>query len=221
MKIVIQCAARKNATPPGLGFRTADGKPIQFVANPALAPLDGKTVYVHPDDKADEHFTWRERLLNYNKADPANPLGLKLAYKLYDNKAYANLVKRFGLENVFILSAGWGLISADFFTPHYDITFSAARNVKPHCRRRKQDSYADICQLPDDGDSIAFLGGKDYLPLFSRLASKVRGDKIVFFNSDVPPAHAPGFRFKRYQTDQKTNWHYSCAEALIDGRIGA
>lgn len=186
MKIVIQCAARKNETPLGTGFRTAEGKPVQFVAVPSLAHSDGKTVYAHPDDRADDQHTWRERLLNYNAAGSENPLGLQPAYKLYDNKTYENLVKKFGLGNVFILSAGWGLISANFFTQNYDITFSAARNVSPHCRRRNQDFYDDIFQLPDDGDSIVFLGGKDYLQLFSRLTSNLRGEKIVFSTPILP-----------------------------------
>jgi hypothetical protein len=219
MKIVIQCAARKNESMPDSGFRTEDGKPFQFVANPKLAPTDGRTVYVHPDEKVDDHQTWRERLLAYNKAEPTNPLSLLPAFKLYDNRAYENLVKKFGVENVFILSAGWGLISADFFTPHYDITFSAAQNVKPHCRRRKQEVYADLCQLPDDGDHMVFLGGKDYLPLFSKLTSKFKGEKTIFFNSAVSPALPADVHSKRYITNQKTNWHYLCAEALISGAI--
>jgi hypothetical protein len=36
------------------------------------------------------------------------------------------LVEKFGIEKVFILSAGWGLIRADFLTPNYDITFSGS-----------------------------------------------------------------------------------------------
>lgn len=219
MKIVIQCAASKNPAPPGSGFRTTDNRPVEFVAQPKIAPIDGTRFYVHPDDKADDQQTWRERLLDYNKRQPSNPLKLLPAYKLYDNKVYAALTGKFGIENVFVLSAGWGLISADFLTPHYDITFSAARNVAPQCRRKQRDSFSDICQLPNDGDRVVFLGGKDYLPLFNRLTSNMKGEKIVFFNSATKPNPMPGTRFDRYPTVQRTNWHYSCAEALIDGRL--
>jgi len=40
-----------------------------------------------------------------------NPLGLCPAYQLYENKTYGRLAARFGLGNLFILSAGWGLIA--------------------------------------------------------------------------------------------------------------
>jgi hypothetical protein len=38
-------------------------------------------------------------------------------------------VDRFGLENVYVLSASWGLIRADFLTPYYDITFSSSADA--------------------------------------------------------------------------------------------
>ena len=58
-----------------------------------------------------------------------SPFGLLPAYQLYENSTYNRLVDRFGLSNVYILSAGWGLIPADFLTPHYDITFSASADA--------------------------------------------------------------------------------------------
>lgn len=53
---------------------------------------------------------WRERLVDYNDAVTANPDGLLPAYQLYTNPVYQRLVDTFGLNSVFILSAGWGLI---------------------------------------------------------------------------------------------------------------
>jgi hypothetical protein len=55
-------------------------------------------------------------------------------------------VKQFGIENTFILSAGWGLIDATFLTPAYDITFSA--KADNFVRRRKRDAFYDLCLLP-------------------------------------------------------------------------
>lgn len=220
MKIVIQCAATKNLTLPGSGFRTSDKRLVKFVAHPELAPFSGKYAYVRPDDLSDGPQTWRERLLNYNKGTPTNPLHLVPAYRLYANNAYENLIKKFGLDQVFILSAGWGLISANFLTPDYDITFSKAKNVETYCRRSKSDAYTDLCQLPDDREAIVFLGGKDYLPLFCKLTGGLKGVKKVFFNSSVGPDLGYGFCSERFITDQRTNWHYPCAQALIDGKIG-
>ena len=109
------------------------------------------------------------------------------------------------------------MIRADFLTPHYDITFSG--NADPYKRRRKEDEYADLCMVPDDTlDKIVFLGGKDYLPLFGTLTAKIRSPKIVFYNSSNSP-RSKGCRLERFVTTTRTNWHYKCANALIDGRI--
>jgi hypothetical protein len=122
------------------------------------------------------------------------------------------------LENVFILSAGWGLISAGFLTPQYDITFS--RSAEAYKRRGKREHYSDLCMLPECADDVVFLGGKDYLPLFCTLTNSVRGRKTVFFNSKCTP-DAPGCRLERFGTVARTNWHYQCANALIDGGLSA
>jgi hypothetical protein len=121
------------------------------------------------------------------------------------------------VRQVFILSAGWGLIPATFLTPHYDITFSASAD--PWNRRRKEDRYEDFCMMRDDGEEIMFLGGKDYLPLFCRLTAALKGGKTVFFNSADRPDLPAGFTPVRYRTSTRTNWHYECAQDLADGRI--
>lgn len=220
MKIVIQCAGSKNPARLGVGFRAADNRLIKFVARPELAPHSDTYAYARPDDMSDGSQTWRKRLLDYNKEAPANRLHLLPAYQLYAGKAYQGLVQKFGNAQVFILSAGWGLIPADFLTPDYDITFSQAKNVAAHCRRKKSDNYTDTCLLPDDGDSTIFLGGQDYLPLFCKLTEKLKGTKKVFFNTKSDLSLGPGFRTERFQTDRRTNWHYDCAQMLIDGQIG-
>lgn len=76
-------------------------------------------LYQHPDDMSDYGWTWREALLKYNQDRPTNPLGLLPAWQLYDNPAYGRLAERVGIEKMFILSAGWGLIRGDFLTPYY------------------------------------------------------------------------------------------------------
>jgi len=93
-------------------------------------------------------------------------LGLLPPYRLYAHDAYGALADKFDVKNVFILSAGWGLIPATFLTPYYDITFSASADSWK--RRRREDPYDDFSLIPDDGEDIVFLGGKDYIPLFCR-----------------------------------------------------
>jgi hypothetical protein len=215
MIVVIQCAASKRADAGSL--RTADWRNVLFVADPGKAPPVNSRVHARPDDPAGDGRTWREQLVAYNEAG-RNPLNLSTAYELYENPAYRQLVKALGVHNVFILSAGWGLIRADFLTPLYDITFSSAvKKAAPWKHRGRTDSYRDLRQLPETStDDVVFLGGKDYVPLFCELSSNVAGERIVFCNSDTPP-RAPGCRLERFHTRTRTNWHYECARSLIAG----
>jgi hypothetical protein len=218
MNIVIQCAASKQ---PGAGFlRTRGGKRVLFVANPNQAPKCSECHYARPDDPADNGETWRETLVLYNKTRD-NPFGLCQAYELYENDLYRRLVHRFGIEKTFILSAGWGLINAAFLTPNYDITFSAnARSATPYKFRYKTDVYRDFRQLPaDTGEPIIFFGGKDYVPLFCSLTENIKEKRFLFYNSRIMP-RAPGCMLKRFDTTTRTNWHYECASAFINGKIG-
>jgi hypothetical protein len=154
-------------------------------------------------------------LLKYNQDTEGNPFGLYSAYQLYENKTYGRL----GVRKVYILSAGWGLIAADFLTPYYDITFSQAADG--YKRRRKTDRYDDFRMLPHATDEeILFFGGKDYLPLFCSLTSAVRARKTVFYNSAQRP-QVTGCVLKRFDTTTPTNSHYECARAFLDGAVSS
>jgi hypothetical protein len=214
MIIIIQCAAGKR--PDAGRLVSAGGKALIFVADPEAAPVDSAYTYARPDDMSDSGKSWRERLLEYNESAGNNPLGLYPAYQLYQNKIYAQLVDRFGAPKVYILSAGWGLISADFLTPYYDITFS--QSAEGFKRRRKQDRYRDFRMLdhPVD-DEVVFFGGKDYIPLLCSLTGEMSNKRTVFYNSARAPL-APGWTLTRFATSTRTNWHYECAAALLASR---
>jgi len=215
MIVVIQCAASKQSDAGHLV--AASGKRVDFVAHPQIAPPNPDRMYARPDDLREDGTSWRQLLLKYNQNPDDNPLRLYPAYGLYENKAYGRLVDRFGLRNVYILSAGWGLIPADFLTPYYDITFSPSADA--YKRRRKTDQYNDFRMLPDDTENdIVFFGGKDYLSLFCSLTDTIRGRKIVFFNSASVPRFN-GYTFRRFETTTRTNWHYECANAFLNGEI--
>lgn len=92
-----------------------DRRRVIFVADPPSTPIENGCIYARPDNLSDSGNSWREVLLEYNNS-VHNPLGLRLAYQLYGNRTYGRLVDRFGVEKVYILSAGWGLIKADFLT---------------------------------------------------------------------------------------------------------
>ena len=148
----------------------------------------------------------------------SNALKLLPAFELYEPPAYLRLVTEFGIDKIFILSAGWGLIPAAFLTPAYDITFSQAAD--DYKRRHKSNVFRDFIQFPVDSDEpLVFLGGKNYLPLFAALTEGAKGRRVIFYNSTNLP-EAPGCTLQRYVTTTRTNWHYECVQALVDGRFG-
>ena len=218
--IVIQCAAGKQSRAGRLQLR--DGRAVRFIARPKEAPQSAPYAYAHPDDIADTGESWREMLLRYNlqhqDAPAANLLGLLPAWQLYKHPVYARLVNTYGCERLYILSAGWGLIRADFLTPDYDITFSS--QAESYQRRRSRDTCQDWNMLPDAAaNPVVFFGGKDYVSLFCSLTAPVTGARYVFYNSRTEPA-TPGCRLIKYNTRTRTNWHYQCAQAFMDGEIG-
>ena len=217
MIVVIQCAARKR--PDAGRMVTGGGMPVEFVADPQAAPDNKSRLYARPDDPAFGGKSWRQLLMDFNTSPGNNPLGIYPAYNLYENGAYGRLVERFGISNVFILSAGWGLIRGDFLTPYYDITFSKNPKVPKFKRRHKSDRSDDFRMLPNDTqEEIIFFGGKDYLLQFCKLTAGVRGKKNVFFNSIASP-RVDDCVLKRFETTTRTNWHYECVDAFLDGKI--
>ncbi len=215
MIVVIQCAGRKAE---GAAYlRNRDGRRVMFVADPQSAPRDDRKVYARPDDDVGDGETWRDKLEACNRAPGNNPFGLLPAWRLYSNDAYRLLYDRYGAENLYILSAGWGLIRSDFLTPNYDITFS--NQADRLTRRRDRDRYEDFQMLPEDAAGpILFFAGKAYVDLAGALTKRVKGEKYLFYNSAVAP-RAPGFRLRRYKTTTRTNWHYECAKAFVAGAI--
>ncbi len=219
MIVVIQCAGKKLLEAGRL--RTLDGRPVKFVGDPASAPSAANLLYARPDDQSDRDGSWREVLIEYNqRKGESNPLGLLPAIQLYANGAYRQLAVAFGVNNVFVLSAGWGLIRGSFLTPDYDITFSKGAGVDPWTRRRRDDRYADFMMLPPETtEPVIFIGGKEYQLLFARLTSNVRAPRTVFYNS-AEALEVPGCRTVRFLTTRRTNWQYSCAAALARGELG-
>lgn len=216
--IVIQCAARKQ---PNAGHIMDGERKVMFVADPAAAPPASDVIYRRPDHPASSGRSFRDALEEYNRNRRAdNPLRLLPAWKLYYPDAYRILAEAFGVDNLYILSAGWGLVAADYLLPNYDITFSSsAKGSHAYKRRRKSDrGYRDFAAIQrGTSKHVVFLGGKDYVPLFCRLTRGV-ARRTVVFNSDTPP-DAPGCDSLRYESRTRTNWHYKCARLIVSGHF--
>jgi len=218
MKIVIQCAAGKNLHARHL--IDSNGARIMFVAKPEFAPPAQGLRYARPDHTAADGKSWVEYLREYNEQynrHGNNPCQLTPAYQLYVNSSYKMLVDRYGADNIFILSAGWGLVNAGFLLPQYDITFSSSAGS--YKRRGKRGDYGDLCVLQSkDDDTLVFFGGKDYQPLFCKLTENYQGKRFAFYNSIGKP-NMPGCELIKYETRTKTNWHYQCAKDFANGKI--
>ncbi len=92
--------------------------------------------------------------------------------------------------------------------------------TRKHKRRRKNDRYDDLRMLPSDTtEPVVFFGGRDYVGLFCALTECVQGQRHLFYNSSNAP-ETPGCVLKRYHTTTRTNWHYGCANAFIEGEVG-
>jgi hypothetical protein len=230
MKVLIQCAASKNAKAGKL--KTRSGEEVLFVANPEAefcysAPKG--ILYANPDNQiGEETTTWRDFLIRYNEQSE-NPNRLLRAADLYTPKehvfrhVYQELADTFGWENVFILSAGWGIIRSTFLIPDYNITFtSQVKETKPWAWRNNKNHkhpWLDFNQLKDvqisSDEPIHFFGGKDYLTLFYHLVENLPGTKIVHYKSST--AHKNGFTYEKYLGDEKSRtWHYRAAKDFID-----
>jgi hypothetical protein len=68
-------------------------------------------------------------------------------------------------------------------------------------------------------EPVVFFGGKDYVPLFYGLTQAIEAPKTVFYRSTEKPV-LPGSSLVRFETTRRTNWHYECADAFLDGRMG-
>ena len=66
-------------------------------------------------------------------------------------------------------------------------------------------------------EDIVFFGGKDYVGLFCALTEGVKGTRYLWCNSKSAPK-APGCVLRRFHTKTRTNWHYECARAFIEGK---
>ena len=231
MKVVIQCAASKRDHDGG--FTTGSGEKLLFVAAPELCvSVPPGMRYARPDDPCGEEKagTWRDMLKRYNE-QPDNPCKLLRAADLYSPKEhefrnlYRELADAFGWDNLFILSAGLGLIRAGFWTPDYKVTFSAQVKKEESWTWRNSKAsqplwhdFNHLCETQIGQDEpIHFFGGKDYLPTFYTLLETLPGKKIVHYMGRV--VEHSGFKYKEYKGPEKNRtWHYRAAKDFLGKR---
>jgi len=222
VKVVIQCSATKAKN---AGTFQVNGRTVRFVAHPELCQPNTTEIFAHPDDHLPSGgTTWREHLEAYNrgKSNLANLLRAGDLYTPNGSTAYQLLLQKFGYQDVYILSAGWGLIRADYLIPDYDITFAKHKKIGGQKKRGKKDSYQDLAQLTahrtSEGELVYFFGGLDYLPLFLKLTDGLDIWRRVYFTTTRADKLLKAERccYIKYSAKREQNWHYDCVEENID-----
>ena len=165
-------------------------------------------------------------MINYNLTynhKGLNQLNFYKAADLYSPSIYRLLVDTYGRDDIFILSAGWGLIKSDYLIPSYDITFSANSKIHDSKKRKKKEQYNDfnyLSGLTNKNDNIYFFGGLDYLHLYYNLTINIPERKVIYYISmNIPKIR--GYEYIQYPNPKgrKQNWHYSCVKDFINGNL--
>ena len=173
-----------------------------------------------PDDDipGNINYSWRNYVSNNQ-----NHINLPYrAYELYTENVYHELFMTFG-NRLYIESAGWGIVNAEFRLPNYDITFSDNINEET-IRHYQAGNFNDYNQLiVSPKDDIIFIGTEKYLPLFFYLTNQLPNRKIIYWKKHNTPINYPipnhSFIYRRYISNNPRKWFYELANEIADGLI--
>jgi len=224
MIIVIQCAG---SHVPNAATLTLNGNAVHFVAQPQDRQMDKQPW----DQIPGSNKTWIDCVKAYNEVGGALPgeyiklnVGtengrlLMQCGNLYKHPGYGELMAACGLRNVYILSAGWGLVRGDKFIPNYDVTFSQAGdpNVRIAVRDRLQYPFMSD-EIPDNGEINLFIS-RAYAPYWSRLYRGAAQRTVLHWRlGQKLPDRQYGTVIKHDCGKQVTNWQYKAARQFIAG----
>jgi hypothetical protein len=221
MNIVIPCANHKTLEPPTI----YGGQSIHFQA---AEDLDNNR-YTPWSRVPGGNYTFVELLQRQNQkgldADEAgiDEKSLCAAGELYSNPVYEE-VREFCNQNghnLYILSAGWGLVSATTRLPAYDVTFSnqAQREKRITTAQRLRQPYLnELASLKTE--THVFLPSK-YLQFFVGMGMGMRNLR-VHWGRHLPEATydmlgVPAENVVRVDVNNaNTNWHYNAINAFIE-----
>lgn len=217
--IIVMCCASKKKP---IGLFRHNNRNIDFKA--VCEPRNG--IY-RPYDKIipKAKTSWSDLISSPNvQVDQTN--NLVPAYTMYQNSIYEKLFREFG-GNLYILSAGWGLVKSTFRIPKYNITFSKTDKTPIETIRSQKDKEfndEDFNHLKIKPEKrIIFLGGEEYGKQFVRLTENLKNLKIIcYYNENNCPItlRLPNNTFTAFLWNQggRRKWHYNLAEELISKR---
>jgi hypothetical protein len=174
----MQCCATKGDAQ----YLKDGGHDVHFVANPNCGT---EKFYKRPDDKSLSGKTYREIV------DLQSNENLRDAYSIYTPKTpykdiYKKLFEKFG-KRLYILSAGWSIVRAEFKLPSYDITFNASAKKFKH-RKHNDAGYKDYNHLaidfPANPPSVMCIGSLSYQKQYRKLMGRSPDKDIPTFAWD-------------------------------------
>ncbi len=220
-KVVLVCSSEKHNNT----HISVNNQTIKFkaVSNP------GNFEFLPDDPKPNDNCTWR-KWVEDNQNNAAIPA---LAYNLYSprnpfNDAYVNLNNAFN-NRFYILSAGWGLVKANYRLPNYDITFSVDNPENLRVFQNPNPPYNDFNHLTNNhnevligrNEDIVFMGGRAYIEQFISLTENSINKKLIYYFGINPPAQVlpQGFSYRKYFHPDATNytWYYFLAQDYANG----
>ena len=224
MIVVIQCAGRKHPNTPPLTF---NGNVVHFVAQPQDGQVDKRPW----DQIPGSNKTWIDCIKAYNEASgemPAEYINLNIGTEksrrlwqcgnLYKPPVYGELMSACGLRNVYILSAGWGLVRADKFIPKYDVTFSQLGDISVRIAATDRLQCASLSdEIPDNGEINLFIS-RAHVLYWSHLYRDAAQRTVLHWRlGQELPNGQYGTIVKHDCGDQVTNWQYTAARQFIAG----
>ena len=219
-KVVMICAKEKKGN--SNIIHENFNHPITFVAQP-----NGVNTFLPDGDIPNLNMTWRDYVTN-NQNNNVIPFK---SYQLYIHGVYQNLFNFFRYR-LFILSAGWGLVKAEFRLPNYNITFSSSakpeykrvfNNLDPSFNDFNDLTYNHNVGLNSENEDIVFIGGRTYIKQFIARTDGIGKNKIIYHFGNEPLVVLPdNFFYVQYVPNNPNNyrtWHYELAQKYADGEI--
>jgi hypothetical protein len=216
--VVIQCAGPKF---PGATL-ALNNAALNFVGKPWLVPPNGRAPWdILPESGK---RTWIDSVRDYNSGNGAlsagdvaarvsvmGQNGLTETGELYRRPIYRQLIHAYGIKNVFILSAGWGLIRADDKIPIYNVTFSNNAGVA-HISPADRSRHGTIRNTINGNNEIHLFITPQYLRYWVSLFPQSGNRRIILhWRKGQKDPHNWTGNITRHDCPNQRTWPYDAA----------
>lgn len=223
VKVVIQCAGLKV---PGALTLALNGVDRKFVARPELAGRKGSAPW---DEIGAGNRTFIDFVRDYNRGDVgyygrvavANGGSLTAAGSLYRNRIYQELLTACSVENVYILSAGWGLVRANDEIPVYDITFSQNAQEMNRITPDDRAQHGTVRDAVDGCEEIHLFLSRSYADYWFLVFPELNGRVILHWRMGQEHPLNNVHVIEHDCGNMRTNWQNTAAGQWLNGFLNA